>query len=84
MVKRVQTAAELLVEPRNLDRTRLVMLFKQPERFPVVVLSSLSLNNGPKPVQEGADAFIEKSSLLENPRLLLEAVMTALPRISVS
>ena len=51
--------------------------------IPVVVLSSLSQNNGPKLVQEGADAFIEKGSLLENPRRLLEAIMTALPRISV-
>jgi hypothetical protein len=67
MVKRVQTVAELLVEPGKRDRTRLVMLFKQPERFPVVVLSSLSQNNGPKLVQEGADAFIEKSSLPREP-----------------
>ncbi len=50
--------------------------------IPVVVLSSLSQNNGPKLVQEGADAFIEKGSLLENPRRLLEAIMTALPRIA--
>jgi hypothetical protein len=34
MVKRVQTPAELLVEPGKLDRTRVVMLFQQPERFP--------------------------------------------------
>jgi CheY-like chemotaxis protein len=51
--------------------------------IPVVVLSSLSRNNGPKLVQEGADAFIEKGSLLENPGRLLEAIMTALPRIAV-
>ena len=51
--------------------------------IPVVVLSSLSQNNGPKLVQEGADAFIEKGSLLENPGRLLEAIMTALPRIAV-
>jgi CheY-like chemotaxis protein len=51
--------------------------------IPVVVLSSLSQNNGPKLVQEGAGAFIEKGSLLENPRRLLEAIMTALPRIAV-
>ena len=51
--------------------------------IPVVVLSSLSQNNGPKLVQEGADAFIEKGSLLANPGRLLEAIMTALPRISV-
>jgi two-component system phosphate regulon response regulator PhoB len=50
--------------------------------IPVVVLSSLSQNNGPKLVQEGAGAFIEKGSLLENPRRLLEAIMTALPRIA--
>jgi hypothetical protein len=49
----------------------------------VVVLSSLSQNNGPKLVQEGAGAFIEKGSLLENPRRLLEAIMTALPRLAV-
>jgi two-component system, OmpR family, phosphate regulon response regulator PhoB len=51
--------------------------------IPVVVLSSLSQNNGPKLVQEGAGAFIEKGSLLENPGRLLEAIMTALPRIAV-
>ena len=51
--------------------------------IPVVVLSSLSQNNGPKLVKEGADAFIEKGSLLENPGRLLEAIMTALPRIAV-
>src|ERR1039457_5230334 len=33
-VKRVQTAAKLLVEPGKLDRTRMVMFFKEPERFP--------------------------------------------------
>ena len=51
--------------------------------IPVVVLSSLSQNNGPKLVQEGADAFIEKGSLLENPGRLLEAIMTALSSIAV-
>jgi len=51
--------------------------------IPVVVLSSLSQNNGPKLVQEGADAFIEKGSLLANPGRLLAAVMAALPRIAV-
>ena len=51
--------------------------------IPVVVLSSLSQNNGPKLVQEGAGAFIEKGSLLENPRRLLQAIMTALPRLAV-
>ena len=51
--------------------------------IPVVVLSSLSQNNGPKLVQEGADAFIEKGSLLANAGRLLAAVMAALPRIAV-
>src|SRR6202022_3983748 len=51
--------------------------------IPVVVLSSLSQNNGPKLAQEGADAFIEKGSLLENPRRLLEAIITALHKIAV-
>ena len=51
--------------------------------IPVVVLSSLSQNNGPKLVQEGADAFIEKGSLLADPGRLLAAVMAALPRIAV-
>jgi twitching motility two-component system response regulator PilH len=51
--------------------------------IPVVVLSSLSQNNGPKLVKEGADAFIEKSSLLANPGRLLEAITAALPRIAV-
>jgi CheY-like chemotaxis protein len=51
--------------------------------IPVVVLSSLSQTNGPKLVQEGADAFVEKSSLLENPIRLLEAITAALPRVAV-
>jgi CheY-like chemotaxis protein len=51
--------------------------------IPVVVLSSLSQNNGPKLVQEGADAFIEKGPLLADPGRLLAAVMAALPRIAV-
>jgi CheY-like chemotaxis protein len=51
--------------------------------IPVVVLSSLSQNNGPKLMQEGADAFIEKGSLLAEPGRLLAAVMAALPRIAV-
>jgi CheY-like chemotaxis protein len=51
--------------------------------IPVVVLSSLSQNNGPKLMQEGADAFIEKGSLLADPGRLLAGVMAALPRISV-
>ena len=51
--------------------------------IPVVVLSSLSQNNGPKLVQEGADAFIEKGSLLTDPGRLLAAVMAALSRIAV-
>jgi twitching motility two-component system response regulator PilH len=52
-------------------------------RIPVVVLSGLSQNNGPKLVQEGADAFIEKGSLRADPGRLLAAVMAALPRIAV-
>jgi two-component system, OmpR family, phosphate regulon response regulator PhoB len=51
--------------------------------IPVVVLSSLSQNNGPKLMQEGADAFLEKSSLLEDPGPLLEAITAALPRSAV-
>jgi len=51
--------------------------------IPVVVLSSLSQNNGPKLVQEGADAFLEKGALLEDPRRLLEAIIAALPRTAV-
>jgi CheY-like chemotaxis protein len=51
--------------------------------IPVVVFSSLSQNNGPKLVQEGADAFIEKGLLLENPGRLLEAIVAALPGIAV-
>ena len=51
--------------------------------IPVVVLSSLSQNNGPKLVQEGADAFIEKGSLLADPGRLLAAVVAALSRIAV-
>jgi CheY-like chemotaxis protein len=47
--------------------------------IPVVVLSSLSQTNGPKLVQEGADVFVEKGSLLEHPSRLLEAIAAALP-----
>src|ERR1700674_2438984 len=35
--------------------------------IPVVVLSSLAQNNGPKLGQEGADAFIEKGPVLADP-----------------
>jgi CheY-like chemotaxis protein len=51
--------------------------------IPVVVLSSLSQNNGPKLMLEGADAFIEKGLLLENPSRLLETITAALSRIAV-
>jgi len=51
--------------------------------IPVVVLSSLSQNNGPKLVPEGADAFLEKGSLLQNPDRLVEVILAALPRIIV-
>jgi two-component system phosphate regulon response regulator PhoB len=50
---------------------------------PVVILSSLSQNNGPKLVHEGADAFVEKNSLLENPSRLVDAIMAALPSAAV-
>lgn len=52
-------------------------------RIPVVVLSSLSQNNGAKLMQEGADAFLEKASLLENPSRLLEAITAGLPRTTM-
>jgi len=48
--------------------------------IPVIVLSGLSQNNGPRLVQEGADAFLEKGSLLEDPSPLLEAITAALRR----
>lgn len=51
--------------------------------IPVVVLSSLSQNNGPKLMQEGADAFLEKGALLEDPNPLLEAITASLPRTAV-
>lgn len=51
--------------------------------IPVVVLSSLSQNNGPRLMEEGADAFFEKGSLLEDPTRLLEAITAALPRTPV-
>jgi len=59
---------------------------KENERtthIPVVVLSSLSQNNGPKLVQEGADVFLEKASLLEEPGRLLEAITAALSKTAV-
>jgi CheY-like chemotaxis protein len=52
--------------------------------IPVVVLSSLSQNNGRKLVQEGAAAFLEKGQLLENPSLLLEAIKGALSKTAVA
>jgi CheY-like chemotaxis protein len=52
--------------------------------IPVVVLSSLSQNNGRKLVQEGAAAFLEKGPLLENPGLLLEAIKGALSKVVVA
>jgi two-component system phosphate regulon response regulator PhoB len=51
--------------------------------IPVVVLSGLSQSNGPKLVQEGADAFLEKSSLLEDQGRLLEVITEALARTAV-
>lgn len=51
--------------------------------IPVIVLSSLSQNNGPKLVQEGANSFIEKGALIESPGRLLEAIAIALPKIAV-
>ena len=51
--------------------------------IPVVVLSSLSQNNGPRLVQEGAASFLEKGPLLENPGPLLEAITAALPKTAV-
>lgn len=52
--------------------------------IPVVVLSSLSQNNGRKLVQEGAAAFLEKGPLLEDPSLLLEAIKGALSKTAVA
>jgi chemosensory pili system protein ChpA (sensor histidine kinase/response regulator) len=52
--------------------------------IPVVVLSSLSQNNGRKLVQEGAAAFLEKGPLLDNPSLLLEAIKGALSKTAVA
>ena len=51
--------------------------------IPVVILSSLSQNNGPKLVQEGAAAFLEKGALLDDPGQLLEVITAALPRTAV-
>jgi CheY-like chemotaxis protein len=51
--------------------------------IPVIVLSGLSQNNGPKLVQEGADAFLEKSTLLEDSGPLLGAIKEALAEAAV-
>jgi len=48
--------------------------------IPVLVLSSLSQKNEEKLIQEGAAAFLEKGSLLQNPSLLLKAVKSALAK----
>ena len=48
--------------------------------IPVLVLSSLSRKNEEKLVQDGATAFLEKGPLLENPSLLLTAIVKTLTK----
>jgi len=48
--------------------------------IPVIVCSSLSQKNEAKLVREGACAFVEKGSLLDNPDLLLDSIKTALEK----
>jgi len=47
-------------------------------QIPVIVLSGMSQRNEQKLKREGAWAFMEKASLLNNPRSLLEAIRQAL------
>ena len=47
-------------------------------QIPVIILTSLSQKNEGKLCQAGAFAFVEKGSLLDNPRLLLGAIEQAL------
>jgi len=49
-------------------------------RIPVLVLSSLSQKNEQKLLQDGAAAFLEKGPLLENPSLLLNAIVKTLTK----
>ena len=48
--------------------------------IPVIVLSGMSQKNEQKLKQEGAAEFMEKGLLLNNPRLLLDAIIRALAR----
>jgi len=48
--------------------------------IPVLVLSSLSRKNEEKLVHDGATAFLEKGPLLENPSLLLTAIVKTLTK----
>src|ERR1700682_6579780 len=73
----------LLPKPSGPEVLRSLKKNDLTAHIPVVVLSSLSQNNGPTLVLEGASAYIEKGSLLESPGRLLGAVMAALPRIAV-
>jgi len=47
-------------------------------QIPVIVLSGMSQKNEQKLKREGAAEFMEKGSLLDNPRLLLDAISRAL------
>jgi CheY-like chemotaxis protein len=47
-------------------------------QIPVVVLSSLAQMNEAKLIKDGAAAFVNKESVLKNPRSLLEAIQKAL------
>ena len=47
-------------------------------QIPVIVLSGMSQRNEEKLKREGASGFLEKASLLNDPRLLLDAISRAL------
>lgn len=46
----------------------------ETSRIPVVVLSGVSDKNGPKLVQAGASAFIQKEKFLQDTQVLLEVI----------
>ena len=45
---------------------------------PVIVLTGLSQKNEPRLLEDGASAFVEKSSVLDNPELLLSVIRQVL------